>query len=61
MHKFCVTLYMKGYTLLIILHYRLLFKNAYDPHLYQEVDLQSHWNTVRKLFELPHWCTFALS
>ncbi|XP_064402047.1 F-box/LRR-repeat protein 4-like [Halichondria panicea] len=24
----------------------LLFKNAYDPHLYQEVDLQSHWNTV---------------
>ncbi len=29
--------------------YRLLFKNAYDPHLYQEVDLQSHWNTVRKL------------
>ena len=29
--------------------YRLLFKNAYDPHLYTEMDLQSHWNTVSHL------------
>ena len=28
----------------------LLFKNAYDPHLYDQVDLQSHWNTVSDLF-----------
>ena len=25
---------------------KLLFKNAYDPLLYSELDLQSRWNTV---------------
>ena len=24
----------------------LLLKNAYDPHLYSDLDLQSRWNTV---------------